>query len=158
MVAPHSDQAGAKRNVIQPGYNEANLLERVDAWLQRAAEPAGLLDPQTADHPFVTDIDYDAKGQRTRIDYGNGAGTTYDYDPLTFRLTHLQTTPPSPSERPGRPQICQERRQPLQDLHYTYDPAGNITHIGDEAQQTIYSRPTSASSPRPTTPTTPSTA
>ena len=26
----------------------------------------------------------------------------------------------------------------LQNLHYTYDPAGNITHIQDDAQQTIY--------------------
>ena len=26
----------------------------------------------------------------------------------------------------------------LQDLSYTYDPAGNITHIRDDAQQTIY--------------------
>jgi RHS repeat-associated protein len=28
----------------------------------------------------------------------------------------------------------------LQDLSYTYDPAGNITHIRDDAQQTIYFR------------------
>jgi hypothetical protein len=26
----------------------------------------------------------------------------------------------------------------VQNLHYTYDPAGNITHIRDDAQQTIY--------------------
>ena len=44
--------------------------------------------------PFVTNIDYDAKGQRTKIVYGSGATaghkgvtTTYSYDPLTFRLT-----------------------------------------------------------------------
>jgi RHS repeat-associated protein len=30
----------------------------------------------------------------------------------------------------------------VQNLHYTYDPAGNITHIRDEAQQTIYFRNT----------------
>ena len=45
--------------------------------------------------PFVTDIDYDAKGQRTLIDYGNGVRTTYEYDPLTFRLTRLTTTRPA---------------------------------------------------------------
>ena len=28
----------------------------------------------------------------------------------------------------------------VQNLHYTYDPAGNITHIRDDAQQTIYFR------------------
>ena len=78
-------------NVIQPVFNEANLLERVDVWLERAAEPAALLDPATdAPSPVgVANIDYDAKGQRQRIDYKNGASTIYDYDPLTFRLTHL---------------------------------------------------------------------
>jgi RHS repeat-associated protein len=30
------------------------------------------------------------------------------------------------------------RRSPLQDLNYTYDPVGNITRIRDDAQQTIY--------------------
>src|SRR5439155_24842769 len=28
----------------------------------------------------------------------------------------------------------------VQNLHYTYDPFGNITHIRDDAQQTIYFR------------------
>ena len=62
-------------------------------WLERAAEPAALLDPTTeAPSPVgVANIDYDAKGQRLRIDYKNGASTFYGYDPLTFRLTHLLT-------------------------------------------------------------------
>ena len=40
-------------------------------WLERAAEPAALLDPATeAPSPVgVANIDYDAKGQRLRIDY-----------------------------------------------------------------------------------------
>ena len=124
LVAPHSDQPGANVNVIQPGYNEANLLERVDAWLNRDAEPGGLLDPATANLHAVTNIDYDAKGQRERIAYGNGPVTIYVYDPLTFRLVRLRTT------RNGG--------DVLQDLHYIYDPVGNITHIRDEAQQTVY--------------------
>jgi RHS repeat-associated protein len=125
LTAPHSDQPGTNINVLQPGYNEANLLEQVSAWLNRSAEPTDLLDPVTANLNAVADIDYDAKGQRTLIDYGNGARTTYEYDPLTFRLIHLQT-------RRGS--------EPLQDLSYTYDPVGNITHIRDDAQQTIYFR------------------
>ena|SRR5947209_5935779 len=40
MVAPHRNQANVKINVIQPGYNEANLLEEVDAWLGQTAERA----------------------------------------------------------------------------------------------------------------------
>jgi RHS repeat-associated protein len=100
---------------IRPGYNEANLLERVDANLRG--------DPQATS--FVTDINYDAKGQRMEIDYGNGATTEYEYDEKTFLLTHLNTTRASDSAK-------------LQDLFYTYDPIGNITAIEDRAQQTIY--------------------
>jgi RHS repeat-associated protein len=153
-VAPHSSLAGAKRNVIQPVFNEANLLERLDVWLERANEPAALLDPAVdAVSPVgVANIDYDAKGQRQRIDYKNGASTFYDYDLLTFRLTNLYTrrgaaftddcdnpqTPPPTIAAPDIPP--QGRACGLQNLHYTYDPAGNITHIQDDAQQTIYFR------------------
>ena len=48
MIAPHSNQAGATINVIQPGYNEANLLERMDVWLEHPTEPTALLDRATA--------------------------------------------------------------------------------------------------------------
>ncbi len=92
-VAPHSNLPRTKLNIIQTVFNEANLLEQVDVWLERAAEPPGLLDPN-AEAPSevgVANIDYNAKGQRLRIDYKNGANTTYEYDPLTFRLTHLLT-------------------------------------------------------------------
>ena len=119
-------------SVIRPGYNEANLLERVDANLRGQTSANG----QPMWTPFVTNIDYDAKGQRTGIHYGtrNGKGitTSYVYDPDTFRLIHLQTRRNAAAfdgtDRPGE----------VQNLHYAYDPAGNITHIRDDAQQTIY--------------------
>lgn len=155
-IAPHSSLTRPgypnKFNVIQPVFNEANLLERVDVWLERNVKTAVLLDT-TNEIPSpvgVANIDYDAKGQRLRIDYKNGASTFYDYDELTFRLTHLYTrrgaaftedcdnsTPPPSTiaapEIPSGGKYCG-----LQNLHYTYDPAGNITHIQDDAQQTIY--------------------
>ena len=123
LVAPHSNQPQTKLNVIRPGYNEANLLERMDVWLGEAAEPTALLDPPSANFHAVTNIDHDAKGQRTLIEYGNGAKTAYTYDEETFRLVHLKTT------RGG---------VVLQDLCYTYDPVGNITRIRDDAQQMIF--------------------
>lgn len=125
-VAPHSDRATAKRHIFQTTYNEANLLERLDVWLERATEPNTLLDPNTEPpSPVgVSDIDYDAKGQRQRIEYKNGVATDYHYDPLTFRLTEMETR-----RNPG---------QALQRLRYTYDPAGNITHLQDDAQDTLY--------------------
>lgn len=99
---------------IAPTYNEANLLEQVKARLRGAAEWT----------TFVEDIDYNAKGQRELIRYGNEVETTYDYDLLTFRLINLSTTRSSNGD--------------LQNLSYTYDPSGNITYIKDKAQQTIY--------------------
>ncbi len=131
-------------NVIQPVYNLANLLERVDVWLDFGRETKGLLDIATNAPSLVgvANIDYNARGQRLRIDYKNGASTFYDYDPLSFRLKQLRTQRsnitfpedcpnPPPSGWPG----CQ-----LQNLKYTYDPAGNVTYIRDDAQQTIYFR------------------
>src|SRR5947208_7274035 len=73
------------QSVIRPTYNEANLLERMDVHLRGAATPT----------TFVANLDYNAKGQRELIQYGNGASTTYTYDPLTFRLTRLTTTRPA---------------------------------------------------------------
>lgn len=110
ITTSHPDQS-----VIKPGYNKANLLEKVSARLKGAA--------QWTD--FVTNIDYDEKGQRQAIYYANGTKTNYRYDPLTFRLTRLFT-------------VRQSDNILLQDLYYTYDPVGNITEIQDEAQQTIY--------------------
>jgi RHS repeat-associated protein len=113
-------------NVVQHAFNDANFLERVDVWLERAADPATILDP-AADAPTaalgVRGVEYDEKGQRLRIDYKNGTTTSYEYDSLTFRLTRLATAA-------GAAQI--------QDLNYTYDPVGNVTHIRDDAQQTIF--------------------
>ena len=103
-------------SVYRPTFNEANLLERWTS-ISRGAHDAT---------PFVTNIDYDAKGQRALIEYGNGVRTTYEYDPLTFRLDATCKT-----ARDGAAAA-------VQDLSYTYDPAGNITHIRDDAQQTIY--------------------
>lgn len=107
-------------SVTRRGYNQAGLIESIEANLR--GETAGGEPVWT---PFVTGVAYDAKGQRTRTTFGNGVVTTYDHDPLTFRLTRLQT-------RRGA--------ESLQDLAYTYDPVGNITHIADAAQQTIFFR------------------
>lgn len=129
---------------IRPTYNEANLLNALEANLRSAPVAT----------KFITDIDYNAKGQRVRINYatedGAGISTHYQYDPTTFRLTHLYTrrgaTFTQDCENPNPPPehfAAPERPPPnkgcgLQNLHYTYDPVGNITHIRDDAQQTIY--------------------
>lgn len=151
-IAAHSSLARAKRNVIQPVFNEASLLGRIDVWLGRAAEPVGLIDANS-DPPSpvgVGNIDYDAKGRRLQIEYKNGASTRYRYDDETFRLIHVYTrrgaTFTEDCENPLPPPLTitapsvppQGKACGLQNLHYTYDPAGNITHIQDDAQQTLY--------------------
>ena len=123
VVAPHSNLPNKKRNVIRPGYNEANLLERMDIWLERDDEPEELLDRATAEaRTGVSNIDYNAKGQRQQIEYKNGVNTEYTYEKETFRLARLETS--RGAER-------------LQNLQYSYDSIGNITSIRDEAQQTV---------------------
>jgi RHS repeat-associated protein len=133
LIAPHSDQAATRFNFIQPSYNDANLLEQVHLWVDQNAEPAVLADPVTATVHAITRIDYDAKGQRKRVERGTTDGSTirtdYTYEPETFRLTHLVT------ERTVNPQV-------FQDLHYTYDASGNVVHLRDDAQHTIYFRNT----------------
>jgi RHS repeat-associated protein len=110
-------------SVTRPTFNEANLLNQVQVQVHGTV----------ARRIFVHNIDYDAKGQRTKIEYndphaGTPIVTEYAYDDTTFRLTRLRTTRPTlpPAERL------------LQDLNYIYDPVGNITSIRDDAQQTIY--------------------
>ncbi len=135
LTMPHTP--AMQPNVIRPSYNEANLLDRVDANLRGANENG-----QPVWTPFITNINYDAKGQRGSIDYGNGVATTYDYDPLTFRIVGISTRrnaavfpgdcpQPPPAGFPG----CQ-----VQNVRYTYDPASNITHLRDDAQQAVFFR------------------
>src|SRR4030095_336030 len=109
-------------SIYQPTYNDANLLEKVVVNLRGAT-----LNGEPVWTSFVTTLDYNAKGQRTLIHYGNDAETTYEFDSDTFRLTRLKTT-----RAPGVNGALSEiftNAATVQDLSYTYDPAGNITRI-----------------------------
>jgi RHS repeat-associated protein len=102
-------------SVVRPYFNDANLLNRVEVNLRGAAEAT----------LFVNAIQYNARGQREFIAYGNGARTRLTYDPVTFRLSQLKT-------------MRHDESGALQDLGYTYDPVGNITFIRDAAQENVY--------------------
>jgi RHS repeat-associated protein len=108
-------------SVVHPGYNMANLLTRMDVQLRGSAVSAA----------FVAGIEYNAKGQRELIKYGNGAATSYEYDSQTFRLIRVNTTRPTGSN--GLASQLFKDPATVQDLQYTYDPAGNITRITDDA-------------------------
>ena len=87
---------------------------------------------------------YDAKGQRQQISYGNGAITTYTYDPDTFRLVRLQTHPAHRAA--GHCRTC-----PTPMTRSATSPASAMRPSKPS------SSPTRSSPPAPTTPTTPST-
>ncbi|EIV91293.1 toxin TcdB middle/N-terminal domain-containing protein [Frankia sp. QA3] len=64
---------------------------------------------------FVRLITYNAAGQRTRVEHANGVVTTYAYDPLTMRVTDIDTTDPAGTS--------------LQSLRHAYDLAGNLLAV-----------------------------
>jgi RHS repeat-associated protein len=98
--------------ITMPQFNAAGFLEKV------------ILKDGTTETEHIKNIDYDAKGQRERIQYGNNVSTKYTYDPLTFRLNNLKST--------------KLGGELLQDLQYTYDPTGNITQIQDNAIPVVF--------------------
>src|SRR5262249_27224563 len=100
-------------SLVRPTYNRANLLKSVAINLRGAAAATS----------FIVGIDYNAKGQRVRIAFANQSTTSYTYDPALFRLVRITTS------RAGVP----ANQQVVQDLTYTFDPVGNITHIEDNA-------------------------
>jgi RHS repeat-associated protein len=100
---------------VRPTYNEANVLETLQARIRDTGDWITFLENQ----------DYDAKGQRLRAEFGNHTRTRYTYEPLTCRLSRLHTV------RTGDAAV-------LQDLRYTYDPAGNLAEHRDDAQQTLF--------------------
>ena len=112
-------QTAPDESIITPFYNEAGLLDReeVNHFDSGANTYLGNQD-------YIKDIDYNEKGQREKIRYGNNVTTRFTYDKETFRLKQLVS-----------------RRQDnslLQELHYTFDAVGNITHIQDSAIPTVF--------------------
>lgn len=107
-----SQQTTPDVSIFIPHYNEAGLLDKVE--LTQAGNTEW----------FVKNIDYNEKGQRKLITYGNNVTTQYYYDKDTFRLIRLETK--------------RQNNDPLQDLYYTFDPSGNVTHIEDKNIPVIF--------------------
>ena len=61
---------------------------------------------------YVTNILYDQYGQRTRIDYGNGTFTEYNYDPARRWLDTIKTQ--------------NKWGQSYQNISYSFDAVGNV--------------------------------
>ncbi|HMK26025.1 MAG TPA: SpvB/TcaC N-terminal domain-containing protein [Chitinophagaceae bacterium] len=102
-------QTTPDESIITPLYNEAGLLN---------GETVAHINPAITT-TYIKDIDYNEKGQRNKIIYGNDVSTKFFYDKETFRLKRLESK--------------RQNNEVLQDLFYTFDPVGNITAIEDKA-------------------------
>ena len=76
--------------------------------------------------PQVNSIEYNARGQRNKITYGNDTHTTYEYDKYDFRLINQKTVKTS------------DTSVVLQENIYKYDPVGNIYSIEDKSRDTVF--------------------
>ena len=70
---------------------------------------------------LISDIRYNASGQTERETAGNGVVTTVWYGADDGRPIQLLSAVPA--------------NPPLQDLHYGYDPVGNVLRLEDQAQR-----------------------
>ncbi len=86
-----------------------------------------LVSASGAEHPYVTHIAYNARGQREAIEYLGGVlERALEYDPATTALQRMRTV--------------RSDGQTLQDLRYYADAVGNPTHVSDGAFQTLFGR------------------
>ncbi|MFJ3010127.1 RHS repeat-associated core domain-containing protein [Pseudomonas fluorescens] len=95
-------------------YDVAGQLHQASLWIAGANAARTVLDAAT----------YNASGQPLEQLAGNGVRSRRVYDPVDGRLLHLLA---------GK-----DQEKPLQDLHYTYDPVGNILRIEDHTLGKVY--------------------
>jgi RHS repeat-associated protein len=129
---------GARVAVYEPSYNARGALSG-ESLTVRATKTTGAAapGPGTTTAIAIAEIQYDAKGQRTFMQLGNGTVTLYDYDPQTFRLRQLRTTRAAAGAFPAFHSGLQDTRV-IQQLSYEYDPGGNIVEIDDEAYEPVF--------------------
>ncbi|MCB9351087.1 MAG: insecticidal toxin complex protein [Lewinellaceae bacterium] len=122
--------------VYLPVYSPRGVLQSEDLVVKAQKTDNGFTGGTR--QTVVRDITYDAKGQRQRMRYGNGATTCYHYEEDTFRLLQLRTTRQATDAcTPFAPSNLSDPNV-LQNLFYTYDPAGNITDIHDDAYKPVF--------------------
>ena len=144
----------AETFILRTEYDALNRMRRLYNWHRNVGD-AAVYEPTYSERgvllsesltvqgnrtTVVSDIRYDAKGQRTRLRYGNGTTTCYHYDPNTFRLLQLRTTRhgAGPCERLAKSNLTDANV--LQNLFYTYDPVGNMLEIEDDAYEPVFFR------------------
>jgi RHS repeat-associated protein len=109
-----TSQIAPDGSVITPVYNEAGSLNGEHVLHPGAAAAV----------TYIKNIDYNEKGLRESVTYGNDVSTKFYYDKETFRLNRLESK--------------RQNGDRLQDWNYAYDPAGNITFIEDKDVPTVF--------------------
>lgn len=107
-------QVTPDNSIVIPSYNEAGLLKGKNVRHHGAS----------TDITYIKEINYNEKRQRNRVIYGNDVIKRYYYDSETFRLNRLET--------------IRHNGDPVTDWRYTFDPAGNITHIEDKNVPVVF--------------------
>lgn len=77
---------------------------------------------------IVRSVSYLASGRKQHEVHGNSIVTVYTYEPTTLRLATVRTTRQT------------SEGQRLQDLHYRYDPVGNVVGLANDAEPTRFWR------------------
>ena len=118
--------AACIRPQLQRGEPAGNGGGRTSAGSWRTGSPSGRRSSTTS----TTTPRGSASGSSTR----NGATTTYDLRPADVPADSPEDHAPA---RPRRHRLrrSSQTRTTVQDLHYTYDPSGNITRIADDGAQ-----------------------
>ncbi|MEM7360728.1 MAG: SpvB/TcaC N-terminal domain-containing protein [Pseudomonadota bacterium] len=107
--SPRTDATSLSKTI--PKYGESGSLNSMS------------VETRGQEKIYVEALEYDARGQRTTIKYGNGVRSDYHYEADTYRLRNLVST---------------KGNEIFQDIHYCYDPVGNITETVDTAQEVVY--------------------
>jgi RHS repeat-associated protein len=135
---------GSRVAVYEPQYNARGLLCSEDLVLRATKTPSGYQEvTETTRTTAIQAVTYNAKGQKLNLELGNATQTRYSYNASNFRLSRIFTRRP-PLTFPGDcvsntvDSVTPTRPCGVQNLHYTYDPVGNITHIQDDAQDAVY--------------------
>ena len=110
------DALGRIRRAMLPDDSTRTLSYLPGGGLERMIVTTG--DGKVVNVPVLDGATYNARGQRNRVNLGNGVAMEYRYDANTSRLVG---------------QTARSTTRTFQDAQYTYDPVGNIVRIVDNA-------------------------
>lgn len=120
----HVDATGKRLTALDcAGHQQRSVYDVVGAqaasWLTLEGMP---------EREIVKAVSYSAGGRKQHEVHGNGIVTVYTYEPMTLRLATVRTT------------LQASEGQRLQDLHYRYDPVGNVVELANDAEPTRFWR------------------